>query len=257
MSSRYLKAKSHPIIIAGTGPGDPELLTVKAQIAIASADVIVYDATQIEHIIDFCQSKAKRVKINKDKTRNSDTLRKEIIQILADYHKTGKRVVRLKTGDAFMFGSGAAETELLFEMNLPFSVIPGITAGMAAAVYGNVRISEKKEADTVTFYMANQKNDQHENLEQIAQLLQSRATVALYMAENILPQIRDYLLKQKLPKHFPVVAVANASLPNQQVLSTTLADIQSILNKIPKNSSVVFFIGKKVHSIFAAPNQSE
>jgi len=151
MSSKYLKAKSHPIIIAGTGPGDPELLTVKAQKAIASADVIVYDATQIEHIIDFCQSKAKRVKINKDKTRNSDTLRKEIIQILADYHNTGKRDVRLKTGDAFMFGSGAAETELLFEMNLPFSVIPGITAGMAAAVYGNVRISEKKEADTVTF----------------------------------------------------------------------------------------------------------
>lgn len=251
------KYNKSPIIIAGTGPGDPELLTVKAQKAIANAEVIVYDATQIEHIIDFCQSKAKRVKINKDKTKNSDTLRKEIIQILADYHKTGKRVVRLKTGDAFMFGSGAAETELLFEMNLPFSVIPGITAGIAAAVYGNVRISEKNEADTVTFYMANQKNDQCENLEQIAQLLQTQATVALYMAENTLQEIRDYLLKQTLPKHFPVVAVANASLPEQQILSTTLADIQSVLYKFPTNSSVVFFIGKKVHSIFAAPNKPE
>ncbi len=249
--------KQHPIIIAGTGPGDPELITVKAQKAILEADVIVYDATQIEHILDFFQTNAQKVKINTDKSLNNDTARKRIIQLLADYHEKGKRVVRLKTGDSFMFGSGATETELLFEMGLPFHVIPGITAGMAAAVAGNVRISEKNEADMVVFYMANQKTNQHENLEQIAQLLQSQATVALYMAEDILPQIQDFLLQQNMPKQLPIVAVANASFPNQQILSATLGSVKNILDQNPINGSVVFFIGKKVRSIFATQNKLE
>ncbi len=238
----------HPVIIAGTGPGDPELLTVKAYNAIQQADVIVYDSPQNEAVLDLKKPDALVVKLDKRKDIPGNEARKAVAETIAKYYKMGKRVVSLKVGDAFMFGRGATEMDFLKQLNVESIVIPGITAGIAAAGRGAVRITEKNEADMAVFYMAAQKTNQHENLTQLANILKCGATAIIYMAENRIGDIIQFLKKQGLSENFPVVAVSKTTLTDEQALTANFGTIVSELKTNHLQSPIVFFMGKYVRT---------
>ncbi len=236
----------HPVIIAGTGPGDPELITVKAHRAIQEADVIVYDSQQTEAVLEMKKPGAQIVKLDKQKDIPEQEVRKSVAQTIAGFYEKGKKVVRLKVGDAFMFGRGATEVQWLHKFNVETQVVPGVTAGIAAAGTSAVRITEKGEADMAVFYMAAQKTDQQQNLLQLANTLKNGATAIIYMAEDRLDTITKTLKNQGLPGSFPVIAVSNATLENQLSLTATLETIATEILSQNLPAPIVFFMGKYV-----------
>jgi uroporphyrin-III C-methyltransferase len=234
------------VILTGIGPGDPELLTLKAYNLIKVADVILYDSEQVNQVLALAGKHAEIIKINKDHTLSYDFQVDQIVDVIERKYLAGKLVVRLKVGDAFLFGRGGTEITKIQARGIKCDVIPGISAGIAASNMKKIKISEKNEADCVVFYMANQKEDQNNNLLSVTSNLKSGFTLVLYMAEGRIGQIAQRLIEKGVSGEIKVIATSNVSAANEMIRCGVLSDVaeKEEWNLIVPQTT--FFIGKYV-----------
>ncbi len=208
--------------LVGAGPGDPELLTVKAARLIASADALVYDHLVGDGIVDLAPPGARRIYAGKEASRH--TLPQESInQLLVDLAREGLSVVRLKGGDPFIFGRGGEELETLAASGIPFEVVPGVTAAAGCGAYSGFPLTHREHAQAVTFVTGHLK-DGSVNLDWPA-LARPCHTVVFYMGIGAATDICRQMIAHGLPAQTPAAVVRNGTLADQQTLLATLGTL--------------------------------
>ncbi|MGB7502204.1 MAG: uroporphyrinogen-III C-methyltransferase [Azonexus sp.] len=208
--------------LIGAGPGDPDLLTVKAARLIALADALVFDHLVGEGIMDLARADARRIYAGKEASKH--TLPQESInKLLVDLAREGLSVVRLKGGDPFIFGRGGEELETLVASGIPFEVVPGITAAAGCAAYSGFPLTHRDHAQAVTFVTGHLK-DGTVNLDWPA-LARPKQTVVFYMGIGAVEEICRQMINHGLPSATPAAAIRNATLPTQQTLLATLGTL--------------------------------
>lgn len=220
------------VYIVGAGPGDPELLTFKALRLMQQADIVYYDALVSPQVLDLCRRDADKVFVGK-KRNNHAVAQLGINELLINSAKQGRRVVRLKGGDPFIFGRGGEEIESLRAHEVPYQVVPGITAANAAASYAGIPLTHRDHSQSVRFVTgflkAGAPNEKFENL------LDTNETVVFYMGLHSLARLTTGLINAGRSPETPIAIVSNASMPNQQVLTGTLESIVALQeqNQLP------------------------
>ena len=217
--------KSPPVgevYIVGAGPGDPELLTFKALRLMQQADIVYYDALVSPQVLDLCRRDADKVFVGK-KRSNHTVAQLGINELLVNSAKEGRRVVRLKGGDPFIFGRGGEEIESLRAHGVPYQVVPGITAANAAASYAGIPLTHRDHSQSVRFVTGFLKAGTPNN--NFKNFLNTDETVVFYMGLHSLARLTEGLVDAGRSTDTPIAIVSNASMPNQQVLTGTLASI--------------------------------
>ena len=210
------------VYLVGAGPGDPELLTLKAVRLLEQADVIVYDNLVSSGVLDFAAPGAQRIFAGK--RRNEHTMRQEQINLLlVQLAREGKQVVRLKGGDPFVFGRGGEEMQELAAHGVDFEVVPGVTAACGVASYAGIPLTHRDHAQGCLFVTGHLK-DGSADLDWEA-LVRPNQTVVIYMGLNALPDICRQLMAHGAPATRPIAAVQHGTLSTQQVLTGTLSDL--------------------------------
>lgn len=236
----------HLISIVGAGPGDPELLTLKAINRLKYADVVLFDALMGEDVLDLANPSAEKKYVGKtfndgqNQGERQDTIHNEILH----YALLGKRVVRLKAGDPMVFARGAEEIRFCRANNLNFEVIPGITAGLAAASLFNLPVTERGKNNMVLFYTATREEGQIADLKSVSQVIKTGSPVVVYMGVNNLPDLAERLAAKGVDFATPLQILSNISKKNQKVLSTTIGGISDFLLENKPETPSVIVIGK-------------
>lgn len=231
------------VYLIGAGPGDPDLMTFKAARLLQSADVVLYDRLVSAPILEMARRDAQFIYVGK--RRDEHTVPQEQInQLLLDLATQGKRVVRLKGGDPFVFGRGGEEIELLARHRVPFQVVPGITAGNGAACYSGIPLTHRDHAQSVRFVTGHLK-DGSIDLDW-EQFLSDRETLVFYMGLVGLPSICEQLIAHGRSPDTPIALVERATLKEQRVLTGTLATMPAIVEEARPRAPTLTIIGSVV-----------
>ncbi len=215
---------SGPVYLVGAGPGDPELLTLKAHRLIGEADAVVYDYLVAPEILALARPEAERVFVGK-KGGGFCCPQRDIEGILIRLAQAGKRVVRLKGGDPFVFGRGGEEAEALVAAGIAFEVVPGVTSALAAAAYAGVPLTHRSHASAVVFLTGHEdpaKPDSAIHWEDYGRL---GATLCLYMGMKNLESITRRLQDGGLAPETPALVVQSATTDEHRQLLTTVARV--------------------------------
>ncbi len=207
----------------GAGPGDPELLTIKALRALESADVVVHDRLTPKAILDLANPKASLIDVGKRKSRHTlpqDDINALLVALALD----GKRVVRLKGGDPFVFGRGGEELQTLRAAGIRAHVIPGVTAAFAAAASAGAPLTHRGLAQAVTFVTGHAAKDAEPDLDW-ASLGRGNQTLVVYMGVSTAPSIAARLIEAGRAASTPVLITENASLADERRMVTTLGEL--------------------------------
>ena len=238
------------VYLVGAGPGDPELLTLRAVRLLGQTDAIVYDHLVSPAVLDFVSPTAQ--KIYAGKRRNEHTMRQEQINLLlVKLAREGKHVVRLKGGDPFIFGRGGEEMQVLAEHGIDFEVVPGITAACGVASYAGIPLTHRDHAQSCLFVTGHLK-DGSANLDWEA-LIRPRQTVVIYMGLNALADICRQLIAHGAPPDRPIAVVQHGTIATQQVLAGTLADLPARVAQSGFTSPSLIIVGDvvKLHNTLA------
>ncbi len=231
------------VYLVGAGPGDPDLLTFKAARLLQSADVVLYDRLVSPAIVDLARRDAQRIYVGK--RRADHTLpQTEINQLLLDLALQGKRVVRLKGGDPFIFGRGGEEIELLAKHHIPFQVVPGITAANGAACYAGIPLTHRDYAQSVRFVAGYLKGN---SVEHDWSTFQSRSeTLVFYMGLMGLPVICEQLQAHGRSPDTPIALVERGTQLEQRVLVGTLETMVDVVARAQPRGPTLLIVGDVV-----------
>ena len=224
--------------LCGAGPGDAGLLTLHAVNALKQADVIVHDALIEADILALGNPAAERTYVGKRGGQSST--QEEISQTLVALAKAGKRVLRLKGGDPFMFGRGAEEAQVLAAANVPFRVIPGISAGIGGLAYAGIPVTHRDVNQAVTFVTGHDDNTDWRSISNASPV------IVIYMGLKRIGKIAKALIAAGRDADTPVAIVTDASLPTQKVLETTLKTVEQDLAANPVPPPAIICIGSVV-----------
>jgi uroporphyrin-III C-methyltransferase len=227
-------------ILVGAGPGDPDLLTVKAVRALESADVVVHDGLVDRRVLDLAPRHAIRISVAKSRARH--TLPQEAINALVVAHvQTGAIVVRLKGGDPFIFGRGGEEVEAVRAAGLPVEVVPGVSAALGCAAGAMVPLTHRDHASTVSFVAGQCKGLAEQDWTGLAG---TGRTLVVYMGVATAATIADKLMADGLSPATPVAILERGTLPDARSFRTLLADLGGAVERKRVRSPAVLVIGE-------------
>jgi uroporphyrin-III C-methyltransferase/precorrin-2 dehydrogenase/sirohydrochlorin ferrochelatase len=237
------KANIGAVYLVGAGPGDPDLLTFRAMRLMQRADVVVYDRLIGSRILDLVRRDAERVYVGKMKNQHA-LPQDDISRLLVSLAREGKRVLRLKGGDPFIFGRGGEEIEMLASEDIPFQVVPGVTAASGCASYAGIPLTHRDHAQSCVFVTGHAKNGKPDL--DWAVLLQPKQTVAIYMGLAMLPELTQEFLARGAKLDTPVAVVDNGTRTNQKVVTGTIATIAEAVAASGIKGPAITFIGTVV-----------
>lgn len=242
MNQSISKRQDGFVYIVGAGPGDKKLITVRGLECLKRADVVIYDLLLNEKLLEYCPHHAQIIKAP-DPRIHADR-QSELNQLLIQHAKAGKKVVRLKGGDPFIFGRGGEEALALVKEGLSFEVIPGVTSGIAASAYAGIPVTHRDYASSVAFVTGHSAALSPESKINWVSLATAVDTLVIYMGVGHLSQIVDRLIENGREKTTPVSLVRVGTTPNQVVVQGTLADIVEKIQEIGLKSPAIIIIGE-------------
>lgn len=231
------------VYLVGAGPGDPELLTLKALRLMQQADVVIYDRLVSDPIMELCRRDAEKIYVGKARS-NHAVPQDGINALLVKYASEGKRVCRLKGGDPFIFGRGGEEIQELFAAGIAFQVVPGITAASGCSAYAGIPLTHRDYAQSVRFLTGHLKEGSPEL--PWDELVYQNQTLVLYMGLVGLEKICENLIAHGQRPDMPVALVSKGTTPEQKVVVGTLADIASKVSEHQIQAPTLTIIGDVV-----------
>jgi uroporphyrin-III C-methyltransferase len=232
------------VSLVGAGPGDPDLLTLRAVRTLAQADVVVYDQLVAKDVLDFAPAGARLIHAGKRAGHHS-LPQAEIHALLVDLARQGLRVVRLKGGDPFVFGRGGEEAQALVAADIDFEVVPGITAACGVAAYAGIPLTHRDHAQACMFVTGHLKDGSVDTLDW-ATLARPRQTVVIYMGLAGLVDICDQLVAHGRGADTPAAVVQQGTTAQQRVVVGTLATLPARVARADLRSPCLTVVGEVV-----------
>ncbi|QCU90231.1 siroheme synthase CysG [Thiomicrorhabdus sediminis] len=231
------------VYIIGAGPGDPELMTFKAQRLLQQADVVLYDRLVSDEIVDLARREAERVYVGK-KSKHHALPQEEICQLLVDYAKQGKKVARLKGGDPYIFGRGGEEVEVLASAGIDYQVVPGITAAAGCAAYADFPLTHREFSQSVALVTGHQQ----EGAAAIdyARLASSGDTMVFYMGIKNAPKIQAGLIAHGMTADTPAAIIEKGTRIDQKVTVTSLGKLTETINQNRIKPPALLVVGEVI-----------
>ena len=238
------------VTLVGAGPGDPELLTLKALRALQDADVVLHDRLVSDAVLDLARRDATLICVGKA-AGGASTEQARIHELLIEHARAGRRVVRLKGGDPFVFGRGGEELEALARARIDFSVVPGITAAAGCAAYAGIPLTHREYAHSVSFVTGH--SDARGSEPDWRSLAKPGATAVFYMGLRRLDHIAAKLIEHGAAGTRPAAIIARGTTADQQVIAATLAGICDVASRANLESPALLVVGDVValHSTLA------
>lgn len=242
MKIRFSKKSPGRVTLVGAGPGDPDLLTVKALKAIESAECIVFDNLVSQEIRALFPKNARCLFVGKSKGAHSST-QDEINQLLLELALSGTHVCRVKGGDSFVFGRGGEEMLTMAQKNISVEVIPGITAASGCTSYANLPLTHRGVAQGCTFITAHGDKQLEINWSALAELKQ---TLVIYMGLSKTELITDKLIQADMARTTPVAIIENGCTPEQRIFTGQLHELTEIKQQHQIKSPALIVVGEVV-----------
>ncbi len=241
---QMLDAKAEPegeVYVVGAGPGDPELLTLKALQLMQQADVVVYDFLVSDEIMELVRRDADLICVGK-RLGDHSVVQEDTNQMLVDLAKQGKKVCRIKGGDPFIYGRGGEEVQVLAANNVNYQIVPGITAAAGCSAYAGIPLTHRDHAQAIQFVTGHCKKDGQELDWQ--SLAKANQTLAIYMGVIKSPHIQGELLKHGRKADTPVAIIENGTRKNQRVVTGQLGELADLIERNSIISPALLIIGE-------------
>jgi len=231
------------VYLVGAGPGDPDLLTFKALRLMQQADVVLYDRLVSKAVMELVRRDAELVYVGK-KAGGQSSRQSDINEQLVQLAKSGKRVCRLKGGDPFIFGRGGEEIETLSENDIPFQVVPGITAASGCSTYSGIPLTHRDYAQSCRFVTAHLKDgtcDLPWN-----ELVAEQQTIVFYMALSGAKNISEKLIEHGMKRGMPIALIEKGTLPEQKIYISTLSELPQLISREKVGAPSLLIVGEVV-----------
>jgi len=236
-----MNASEPQVFLVGAGPGDPDLLTIRALRVLQKAEIVMYDRLVSDAVLALVPEGAERIFAGKASRRHYMP-QETINDVLVTQARSGRRVVRLKGGDPFIFGRGSEEALYLAEHGIPFEVVPGITASMGCAAYAGIPLTHRGLSKGVHFVTGHMAGDGKLDLDW-DRLADPDMTLVVYMGLMRIDQICSNLIEAGLPTDTPAAAIQNGTLPTQKVITATLAKLPGEIIEADLSAPTLFVVG--------------
>ena len=230
------------VFLVGAGPGDPELLTLKAFRLLQDADVVLYDSLVDRRIVDMARFGARRIDVGKRCGKHSAS-QQEICDLLVAEALAGHFVVRLKGGDPMVFGRATEEMTALKARGILFEVVPGITAATAASASLNLSLTQRGIARSLHFLTGHGAEGGLPAHDWVS-LAKAGGTLVVYMGGETLPGLAAHFIEAGMPTDMPAIAIENASLPDQSMIKGTIASLPRLNMQAAHTGAVLILIGE-------------
>jgi uroporphyrin-III C-methyltransferase/precorrin-2 dehydrogenase/sirohydrochlorin ferrochelatase len=238
------------VYLIGAGPGDPDLLTLRALQLLQQADVVLYDRLVPAALLERARREARRIFVGKSHENGADrTPQEDIHELMTRFARQGLKVARLKGGDPFIFGRGGEEAEVLARQGIPYLVVPGITAALAAAAAAGIPLTQRGLSQSVTFVTGHGAASDSLDWRMLAQ---GRQTVVFYMGVGNLEPIVARLSAAGAADTLPAALIERATLPGQRILRGTLATIADLGSRAGISPPALLIVGEVVAASLAA-----
>ncbi len=237
----YMKEKGK-VWLVGAGPSDVNLLTVKAKELIESADIIVYDSLVGDAVLSLIPVQTTCIDVGK-RAGNHTKTQEEINRILCDEALRGKKVVRLKGGDPFVFGRGGEELELLVKNNIEFEIVPGVTSAVAVAAYNGIPVTHRDFVSSLHIITGHKKKNEELDLPFEA-LVNTNGTLVFLMGLSALPFIMKGLIEAGMDKNMPAAVLQQGTTSKQKKVISTISNITSDVEKAEIHTPAIIVVGK-------------
>jgi uroporphyrin-III C-methyltransferase/precorrin-2 dehydrogenase/sirohydrochlorin ferrochelatase len=239
---RPQSATKGKVVLVSAGPGDPGLLTLNALRALNEADIILYDRLVSDEVRELARRDATQICVGKIPGEDHDATQSRIHQLMLENAEAGQFVVRLKGGDAFVFGRGGEELEFLREHDIPYEVVPGITAAIACASYAGIPLTHRDYAQSVRLTTA--QFSKNTTIEDWASLAQEKQTLAFYMGVSQLDWLPARLIANGRSEDTPYALIENGTRSNQRVLHGKLKNLSAHAKKHAFRAPSLLLIGE-------------
>src|SRR5919197_1718768 len=239
-----MRRKKGKVFICGAGPGDPKLITIRAMEVLNNCDVVLYDRLVCKDLIDQIPVASEKIYVGRSV---GDSATQDITNdLMVGRAKNGKRVVRLKGGDPFIFGRGAEEAEYLFNHNIEFEIIPGITSAIGSAAYAGIPLTYRRFASSVAIVTGHEDPKKREPTVKWDKLARTVNTIVILMGVEELEYISYKLIKAGMSKKSNVAVIENGTTMKQRIVKGNLSNIAEIARENKMKPPAIIIVGKVV-----------